>query len=191
MERKSLRTERGATLIRSIFLFALGLLCIPLGMTFLPVIGILVGGVLMAFAVYPYLTFFKLNTVRIRVGVVTTNNLGSMRLPVAILSASRERDGFDFDPRRIDPTSVRFGPHKAAPDEDMSDPKVWKRNLVDLNQDGIPDLMLYFSGDTAGITASTREACIRARTIDGERVFGCGKPEYGYDSGFNAELEYK
>ena len=56
----------------------------------------------------------------------------------------------------------------------MTDPEIYTRSLRDINDDGIPDLILYFSGDSAGINEKAEEVCVRAKTRDGERVFGCG-----------------
>jgi hypothetical protein len=72
----------------------------------------------------------------------------------------------------------------------MSNEEIYARSLKDLNDDGIPDLILYFSGDSAGINEKVEEVCVRARTRDGERVFGCNSIEFGYESGLMRQLEY-
>ncbi len=111
-------------------------------------------------------------------------------MPVAILSATKERDGFDFDPGQVDPYSVRIGPGNVGPVDDMTDPEIYARSMRDINEDGIPDLIVYFSGDSAGINEKVEEVCVRAKTRDGERVFGCGELEAGYESVLMRKLEY-
>ncbi len=191
METVADRREKDPAPIGSIVLFALGLGFISLSLSFLPVIGILIGGAFMAAALYPWLPFFRQRKVKIEISAVSDNHLESIRLPVAILSATSERDGFDFDPGQVDPTSARFGPLKAAPSEDMSDPMIYRRNLVDVNNDGVPDLILYFDGDTAGVGAGTKEVCLWAKMRGGERIIGCNEVNYGYESGLNEMVEYK
>lgn len=189
MERER-KVEKGSALIRSLILLVIGMAFIPLGLSFLPGIGIAIGALLMVWALYPWLNTFHLKKVNIITSVVTDNYLDSKKIAVAILSAAKERDGFDFDPRRIDPSSAHFGPLKARPVDDMSDPGVYIRSFVDVNEDGIPDMVLYFSGDDAGVTAYTREACFRAKTWDGERIYGCNMLEFEYPSKLIEKLEY-
>ena len=87
------------------------------------------------------------------------------------MSATKERDGFDFDPGLVDPTSVRVGPGKTGPVDDMSDPMIYERSLRDINEDGIADLILYFSADSAGINEKVEEVwCSRK---DQGRGKGC------------------
>ena len=69
---------------------------------------------------------------------------------------------------------MRIG-REVGPVDDMSDPEIYARSLRDINDDGIPDLILYFSGDAAGINEKVEEVCVRAKTRDGERVFGCNR----------------
>jgi len=83
-----------------------------------------------------------------------------------------------------------MGPGKIGPVDDMSDPEIYERSLRDINDDGIPDLILYFSADSAGIDEKVEEVCVRARTKDGERVLGCGAIEFGYESELMKKLEY-
>lgn len=189
METES-RLEIGSAVIRSAFYSALGLLFIGLGMSFLPIIGILVGAVLLGVAVYPWMGSLRQRQVKVLIGSVTSNNLEPRRIPVAILSATKQRDGFDFDPRRVDPSSAVFGPLKARPLDDVTDPAAYERSLVDINEDGVPDLLLYFSGDEAGVGAEAGKLCLSARTLDGERIVGCNAMEFGYESGLVGKLEY-
>ena len=184
------KKERSWALIRSVLLCAVGLIFIALGLGFLPVIGIAVGAGFLWFGLYPWVNFLHRNRVNVLIGSVSDNYLEDRRIPVAILSATKERDGFDFDPGRVDPSSVRVGPGKARPVDDMSDPEIYARSLRDINDDGIPDLILYFSGDSAGINGKVDEVCVRAKTRDGERVFGCSAMEFGYESTLMQKLEY-
>ena len=192
MEATLERTDWGSALIRSGTLFAIGMFSILLiGLSFQPLLGIGIGAVLIAAGLYPLISFTRNRKVNVLIGTGTDTYLNSKWLSAAFLSASRERDGFDFDPRSIDPSSVVFGPQRTRPIENVSDPSVYRRSLVDVNKDGVPDLVLYFSGDEAGIGVDGADACLWAKTRTGEKVFGCGKVEYGYETGLNGALEYR
>ncbi len=196
MELKTGKREKDRTLIRSIILVAIGIVLIPIGISLLPMFGLafLVGAVIavcMLAAIYPWISVLGKKRINVLMSAVTDNNLETMRFSGAILSATKEHDGFDFDPRSVDPESVWFGPQKVRPIDDVSDPQVYERSLVDINNDGIPDLVLYFDGDSAGVTASDKEACIWARTRNRNLVFGCSQVKYDYESGLNELLEYK
>ncbi len=186
----STKEERGWVLVRSVLLCAVGLLFIAFGFSFLPIIGIAAGAGFLWFGLYPWIKVLHRNKVNVLIGSVSDNNLEDRRIPVVILSATKERDGFDFDPGMVDPVSVRVGPGKVGSIDDMSDEIIYARSLKDLNGDGIPDLILYFSGDAAGIDEKVEEVCVRAKTRDGERVFGCNSIEFGYESGLMQQLEY-
>ncbi len=180
---------QGRVLIRSFLLWTMGLLFIALGLSFLPIIGIALGAGLLWFGLYPWIKILHRNDVNVLVGSVSDNNLEGRRIPVAILSATKERDGFDFDPGQVDPRSLRFGPGSVGPVDDMTDQEIYARSVRDINGDGIPDLIVYFSGDSAGINEKVEEVCVRAKTRDGERVFGCGELETGYESVLMKKLE--
>lgn len=184
------KSEKGAVLMRSVLLSAVGLLCIALGLSFLPIIGIFLGAGFMWFALSPWISILRTTKVNVMIGRVSDNLLGPRRIPVAILSARKDKDGFDFDPARIDPATVFFGPDRVSPEDDLADPVVYRRSLVDVNEDGIPDLILYFSGDSAGISERVEELCVQAKTWEGERVLGCSLMEFGYESGLMGKLEY-
>jgi hypothetical protein len=182
--------EKGRVLIQSVLLCAVGLLFIALGLSFLPIIGIAVGAAFLWFGLYPWVKFLHRRRANVLIGSVSDNYLQDRRLPVVILSATKERDGFDFDPALVDPLSVRLGPGKTGPVDDMSNPEIYARSLRDINDDGIPDLILYFSADSAGIDEKVEEVCVRAKMKGGERVVGCSAIEYGYESELMKKLEY-
>jgi hypothetical protein len=46
---------------------------------------------------------------------------------------------------------VRIGSGNVGALDDICDPEIYARSVRDINEDGIPDLILYFSGDSAGI----------------------------------------
>ncbi len=187
---KKIRDEQGLVLIRSILLGAVGLLFLALGVSFLPIVGLFVGAAFLWFSLYPWVNLLHRNRVNILVGSVSDNNLEDRRISVAILSATKERDGFDFDPGLVDPFSVRVGPGKTGPVDNLSDPEVRARSLRDINGDGIPDLILYFSGDSAGVKEKVEDVCVRAKMKNGERVLGCSAMQFGYESEFMKKLEY-
>ncbi len=185
-----IRKEQGKVVIQSVLLCAVGLLFIALGLSFLPIVGIAVGAAFLWFGLYPWVKVLHRRKANVLIGSVSDNYLQDRRIPVVILSATKERDGFDFDPGLVDPTSVRVGPGKTGPVDDMSDPMIYERSLRDINEDGIADLILYFSADSAGINEKVEEVCVRARTKGGERVVGCSRIDYGYESDLMKRLEY-
>jgi hypothetical protein len=187
---EKINKERGKVVIQSVLLCAVGLLFIALGLSFLPVVGIAVGAGLLWFGLYPWVKVLHRQKANVLIGSVSDNYLLDRRIPVVILSATKERDGFEFNPALVDPTSVRIGPGKTGPVDDMSDPQVYERSLRDINEDGIPDLILYFSADSAGFGEKVEEVCVRAKTRNGERVFGCNAVDYGYESDLMKRLEY-
>ncbi len=187
---ENVKEEQSKDLVRSVLLSAIGLLFIVLGMSFLPVIGLVLGVGFLWFGLSPWIHIAYQHKVKVMIGSVSDNYLESRRIPVAILSATRERDGFDFDPREVDPSSVRIGPGKVGPIDDTSDPVVYERSLRDLNDDGVPDLILYFSADSAGLNEKVEEVCVRARTWEGGRVIGCNAIDFGYDTELMEKLEY-
>ncbi len=196
MEIKTRRSEKDSTLIRSAVLLSIGILLVPVVISLLPMFGLaaIVGAVIvlfMVFAIYPWIPLMGRQRVNVLISAVTDNYLESMRFSGVILSATKERDGFDFDPASIDPESIWLGPDKTSPIDDLSDPKVYERSLVDINKDGVPDLVLYFDGDSAGVTANDKEVCIWAVTRNRRAVFGCNKVDYDYESGLNELLEYR
>ena len=186
----SAKEERGWVLIRGVLFSAIGLLFIALGLSFLPLIGVAVGTALIWFGLFPWIKVLHLNRVKVLVGSVSDNHLKDRRIAAVILSATEERDGFYFDPRRVDPSSVRIGPGNTGPVDDMNDPVIYARSLRDINDDGVADLIVYFSGDSAEINERVEEVCVRAKTLDGERLLGCAEMKYGWQSVATPKLEY-
>ena len=184
------KKQLGEELIRSVLLCAAGLLFIDLGLSLLPIIGIFLGAGFLWFGLYPWMNFLHRQDVKVLVGSVSDNYLEDKRIVVAILSAARERDGFDFDPAQVDARSVRVGEGKVGPIDDMGDPRTYARSLVDINDDGVPDLILYFSADSAGIDEKVERVCVRAKMHDGGRAVGCSAIGPGSQSVLMRKLEY-
>ncbi len=185
-----IKKEQWRVLISTVLLWTMGVFFIECGLSFLPIFGIAAGAGVLWFGIYPRMKIFHRNDVNVLIGSVSDNYLEGRTIPVAILSATKERDGFDFDPGRVDSCSVRIRPGNVGPVDDMADPVIYARSVRDINDDGIPDLIVYFSGDSAGINGKVGKVCVRAKTRDGERVFGCGVLETGYESVLMRKLEY-
>lgn len=187
---KRTKKELGEALIRSVALCVVGLFFIDLGLSLLPIIGIFLGAGFLWFGLYPWMNFLHLQNVKVLVGSVGDNYLEGKRIVVAILSAARERDGFDFDPALVDPRSVRVGAGETGPIDDMADPATYARSLRDINDDCVPDLILYFSADSSGIDEKVERVCVRAKMRDGRRVVGCNAIESWHESVLMRKLEY-
>lgn len=93
------------------------------------------------------------NPINLRSGGVT---------PVAIVSTP------DFDATTVDPSSVRFGPAKAAETHGRGHPQ-------DVNGDGVRDLVLHFTTRDSGITRGDTEGCLTGSTTTGQTIFGCDR----------------
>jgi hypothetical protein len=82
-------------------------------------------------------------------------------IPVAVLGSPR------FDVLEIDPGSLAFGAGMAAP------VRFRTARLLDVNRDGLLDLVSYFRVRDTGIELGDEEACISGVTSDGVPIEGC------------------
>lgn len=153
-----------------------------LGVSFLPVIGILAGFLFLGLAYYVLQRRSVVRTIEILIGekAETILNLSAQKqgstIPVAILSSSTAAgDAVDFDATTVVASSVRFGPNEVAPVEDMEDPVIAAKHLKDVDGDGDVDFVIDFPIERAGITASDQTVCITGTTINGESFRGCGQ----------------
>ncbi len=185
------KKQLGEAVIESVAFCVLGLFFIDLGLSLLPIVGMLLGAAFLWLGLYPWMNFLHRRNVNVLVGSVTDNYLQGKRIVVAILSAVKGRDGFDFDPAQIDPRSVRIGAQSMGPIDDVGDPQTYARSLKDINDDGVPDLIMYFSADSAQIDEKIGKVCVRAKSRDGERVVGCNAIDFGQESHLLRELEYR
>jgi len=92
--------------------------------------------------------------------VATLNPASRGELPVAILSA----DEFDATVD-VDLATVRFGATgtEAAP---------LRTTRADVNEDGLPDLLLHVAIPDTGITCGATTAALSGRTVDGQEIGG-------------------
>jgi Beta-propeller repeat len=90
----------------------------------------------------------------------TINPSSRGELPVAVLST----DTFSA-PADVDVASIRFGVTgtEAAP---------LRSTRVDVNKDGLPDLLLHFSIPDTGIVCGATTAALSGRTVDGQEFRG-------------------
>jgi hypothetical protein len=79
-------------------------------------------------------------------------------LPVAILSTTT------FDARTVSLSSVKFGPRSAV---------TRSTSLMDVNKDGLPDLVIHFRIPQTGLHAADTQACLAGQTSSGLPVQGC------------------
>ena len=80
--------------------------------------------------------------------------------PAAVLSTA------DFDASQIDVGSLAFGPGKA--------PVAAGAQLVDVNGDGRPDLLLRFSTPAARLACGDTQVTMTGRTLTGRQITGTG-----------------
>jgi Beta-propeller repeat len=91
--------------------------------------------------------------------LTTFNPESRGELPVAILSTA------EFDATLVEPDTVRFGATgtEAAPLRAMR---------ADVNDDGLPDLLLHFAIPDTGIACGATSAALTGRTLDGQEIRG-------------------
>lgn len=167
-------------LAASFVLLAVGFLV--LGVTWLPVIGIVAGLAFLAMAYYILLQQAAVRAVRIIIGSKADTGRDSADIsrsgviPVAILSTSKAAgDDFDFNASTVIGSTVRFGPNAVEPLGDMADPDVVAKHLHDVDGDGDMDFVFDFPMDKAGITADDQNVCITGATSNGEVFRGCSR----------------
>jgi hypothetical protein len=79
-------------------------------------------------------------------------------IPVAIVSTN------NFDASTVDQASLKFGPGQASPQG--------KGQLVDVNGDGLPDLLLHFRTQDSGIQCGDTSVSITGQNVNGIPIQG-------------------
>ena len=82
-------------------------------------------------------------------------------IPVAILGSD------DFDVADVDVTTLACGPDGAAPEHKQGG------HAVDINQDGLTDLLSHYRTQETGIAPGDTQACVSGLTLDGIPFQGC------------------
>ena len=87
--------------------------------------------------------------------------------PYAILGTD------DFDVTTVDVTTLGFGPGGAQPAHDLTRPGIYAGHLVDVNDDGLTDLVVHVVQKQAELVKGDTEACVFGATLDGVPFLGC------------------
>jgi len=88
-------------------------------------------------------------------------------IPVAILGNE------SLDVTSVDVTSLRFGPSKAKPTHDLTNPIVYGDHLQDVNGDGYIDLVSHYRTKDTGLTVGDTSACLIGALNDSTPINGC------------------
>jgi len=87
-------------------------------------------------------------------------------IPVAILGSAA------FDVTSVEVSSLEFGPDKAKPFHDLTDPLVFAEHLQDVNQDGLVDLVSHYKIKETGIPCNADTATLFGNLDDGTSIYG-------------------
>jgi hypothetical protein len=79
-------------------------------------------------------------------------------------------DTLDVD--QVDVSWLRFGPGRAAPAHDLSDDFTYNDHRVDVDADGVMDLVMHFRVRESGIQAGDESVHLLGKTIDGQPFKG-------------------
>lgn len=152
-----------------------------LGITWLPVVGLLIGFALAAIALSPWHEG-PLCAIKVVIGGAKApgtdvyDGKESGLVPVAILTTSKAKgDGIDFDAIKVDVDSVRLGPKALRPVHNPSAPAGAGPIKEDVDGDGATDLIFYFSADDIGLSEQGQPVCITGETTTGEAFRGCSE----------------
>jgi hypothetical protein len=94
-------------------------------------------------------------------------------IPVAILGSDT------FDVADVDVTTLAFGPSAAAPAHTAGG------HEMDVNDDGLTDLVSHYRIQETGIASGDAEACVTGETLGGQPFEGCNSVEVLAPKGVN------
>lgn len=94
-------------------------------------------------------------------GINSINPFSRGVIPVAIFGSD------DFDVAEVNAVTLAFGPGGAGPAHKRGP------HFVDLNRDGLTDLLVHFRTRESGIAAGDTEACVTGEMLDGTLFEGC------------------
>ena len=156
-------------------LFIVGLGFVVLGLTFIPIVGLIVGVTCIAFAAALWAVGGETNISVLAGNFVEGDKVAGGVIPLAILSMSKEKgDVGDFDATTIDVDTMRIGPRETVPLRHPAEGGFEAVQVRDVNADGDRDLVVHFSADEAGVTPDTKVICFTGRTKGGAPIQGCG-----------------
>lgn len=162
-----------ATVSTSLFIVGLGF--VVLGLTFLPVVGLVMGLACIAFAAALWAIGGESNISVLAGTSVRGETVSGKVIPLAILSMSKERgDLGDFDATSIDVDTIRIGPKNSEPLRQSAEGILEPVQIRDVDADGDSDLVVHFSADEAGVSPDTKVVCFTGRTKKGMPIQGCG-----------------
>ena len=169
-------TRRKENAIIRMALLVTALPFLALGVTLLPVIGLLIGFALGGIALSPWQES-PLRVIQVLIGRSGKADSGAAdgqtqpgTIPVTVLSASQgQGDDSDFDTSRIDAETVRFGPQALKPVRKTGSAKESGGN------GGASERVFYFVADAARLGGEDQTVCITGETTTGEAFRGCGK----------------
>lgn len=176
MENTMEKYDRLGGIMVSVTLLMMGMGFIVLGVTLFPVFGIVIGMALIYSAFSPMLRKPFRRAIKVVIGIGPEELKHASIVPVTILSTSRERgDDFDFDASTVNGSTISFGPDRLPPVDNMGNPVVADRHLIDMDGDGAKDFVFHFHVGQKGLRSRSGEVCVRGETVYGEQIEGCTK----------------
>lgn len=114
----------------------------------------------------------QIDSIEIAIDIKPGSNTNAINLskkgviPVAILGSAT------FDVASVNLSSLEFGPEKAKPFHDLTEPIEYAKHLQDVNKDGFQDLVSHYKIRETGIASTADKATLFGNLNNGTPIYG-------------------